>query len=358
MEDGGAYRNELTDTISCYVEREINGIYELTMLYPITGERYSDISLRSLLYVTPDDQKPRQLFRVYKITKPLRGIVTIVARHISYDLDGYVAEPFTASDIQTALSTITSDTEPASCPFVFSTTRTTAVSFTTVKPDAIWGLMAGQQGSLLDVYGGEYDFDNFSVTLENSLGTASGAVIEYGKNLTQMQQGEDSGTLYTGIYPYYYSEEDGLITLTEKVVDGPVAWSFDIYKPVDFGDKFESTPTEAELRTAAQAYVANNDIGQPKVTIEAAFVPLWQTVELANDKREVVHLGDTVTVNYTALGVTATARIVAFKWDCLKERYEKLTIGSAKPDMAQVIQSMINNSTSVQSLPNANGVSF
>ena len=278
-------QNELADTISCVVEREINGIYELTMTYPVTGAKFEDISLRGLLYVEPDDQKPRQLFRIYMISKPLRGIVTIRARHISYDLGGYVKPPFTAANIQAALSGITSGTKPGSCPFTFSTTRTTAAAFTTVKPDAIWSLMAGQQGSLLDVYGGEYDFDNFSVTLENRLGADRGVTIEYAKNLKQLLQDENSGTLYTGIYPYYYNAPT-LVTLPEEVVDGPVVWPFAIYKPVDMTDKFQTAPTEAQLRAAAQTYVQANDVGTPKVTISVDFVPLWQTLEYAGDARE------------------------------------------------------------------------
>lgn len=351
-------QKELTDTISCVVEREINGIYELTMTYPINGTKYEDIALRSLLYVEPDDQKPRQLFRIYKISKPLRGVVTIWARHISYDLSGYVRPPFSASGIQATLSAITTNTQPGSCPFSFTTTRTTASNFSTATPDAIWSLMAGKQGSLMDVYGGEYDFDNFDITLENRLGEDSGVTIEYGKNLTALLQDENSGTLYTGIYPYYYNDPV-LVTLPEGVIDGPVVWPFVIYKPVDMTDKFESEPTEAQLRAAAQAYVQTNDVGVPKVTIDVDFVPLWQTLEYAGDAREIVHLGDTVSVVYTALGVDATARIMAYRWDCLRGRYEKLTVGSAKADMAQVIQQMINASTGTgNGYPNANGVSF
>ena len=354
------YEKELSDTISCYVEREINGIYELTMQYPITGVKYDDITLRALLYVEPDDQKPRQLFRIYKISKPLKGIVTIRARHISYDLDGYVRPPFTASGIQNTFSSITTNTQPGSCPFTFSTTRATAATFESVKPDTIWALMAGQQGSLLDTFTGEFDFDNFTVTMPTSLGTNSGVTIEYGKNLKELLQDEDSGTLYTGIYPYYYSDDDGLITLTEEVVDGPVVWPFAIYKAVDLSVRFPNgAPTESALRSAAQSYVAQNDVGVPKVTIDVDFVPLWQTQEYAGDAREIVHLGDTVTVSYTALGVSATARVTAYKWNCLKERYDKLTVGSAKADMAQVIEEMIQKSTGTgNGYPNANGEDF
>lgn len=335
---------KLVDCISCTVEREINGVYELTMQYPRDGQHYDQIGLRSLLYVKPDRRSGNQLFRIYKISKAIRNVVTIRARHISYDLAGYVCAPFTASTITAALSGITSNTQPTPCPFSFSSSRSTSANFTVGTPCDIWSLMAGQEGSLLDVYTGEYDFDNFGITLENSIGQSNGVVIEYGKNLTKLNQDEDEGDFYTGIYPYYYSDEDGLIELTEKVVDGSGSWSFDKYKAVDFTDRFESAPTEAQLRTAAQAYVTNNNIGVPKVSLEVDFVPLWQTVEFGGTEWDAVGLGDTITIRYPELGVNATARIVATKYNCLKERFDKLTVGSIKTDLATVITNTAQNS--------------
>ena len=229
---------KLADCISCEVTREVNGIYELTMQYPITGAHYTDISIRSLIYVKPDRKSTPQLFRVYRISKALRRVVTVYARHISYDLAGYVCQPFTASSITAALSGITSNTQPTPCPFVFSSSRSTSANFTVTTPCDIWSLMAGQEGSLLDVYTGEYDFDNFGITLENSIGENNGVSIEYGKNLTKLVQDEDGGEFYTGIYPYYYSDDSGLIELTEKVVNGSGSYSFSKYKAVDFTDRF------------------------------------------------------------------------------------------------------------------------
>lgn len=335
---------ELTDTLTCVVDREVNGIYELTMTYPITGALYDQIGPRCLLYVAPDDVSGRQLFRIYRISKPLMGIVTINARHIAYDLSGYICPPFTASGIQAALSGITADTQPTPCPFTFSSSRSTASNFIVNVPTAIWSLMAGQEGSLLDVYGGEFTFDNFNISLENRVGADNGVTIEYGKNLTKLTQDENSADLYTGIYPYYYSDEGGLVTLTEEVVDGSGSWSFDVYKAVDFTDKFESTPTEAQLRAAAQAYVANNNVGELKMTLDVEFIPLWQTEEYKNDARERVNLGDGVTIRFDALGVDATARIMATKYNCLKERFDKLTVGSIKTDLATVITNTAQNS--------------
>lgn len=334
----------LTDCVSCVVDREINGIYELIMQYPRSGQFYDQIALRSLIYIQPDRTSQKQLFRIYRISKPLLGVVTIYARHIAYDLAGYVRPPFTAAGIATALSGITTNTKPTPCPFTFTTTRSTASTFTVTVPCDIWALMAGQEGSLLDVYGGEYDFDNFSVTLENRIGTNTSVTIEYAKNLTQLLQDENAGDLYTGIYPYYYTPDNGLVTLPEGVVAGGGAWTFTRYKTVDLTDKFQTAPTEAQLRTAAQSYVTDNGVGELNPSLDVDFVPLEQTVEYGSSVRETVALGDTVTVKYTALGVNATARIVATKYNCLRERFDKLTVGSIRADLGTVIKETAQNS--------------
>lgn len=334
-------QKELTDTISCVIDREVNGIYELTMQYPITGRLYQDIALKSILYVNPDEYTGRQMFRIYKITKPLNGIVTIYARHIAYDLDGIICEPFTASGIQNALAGIISNSLPES-HFTFTSTRSTASTFTVTVPSTIWQLMAGQQGSLLDVYGGEYDFDNYTISLENRIGTDNGVTIEYGKNIKALRQDEDATQMVKAIYPFYYTEDYGLVDLPEKVLYAQSTAIWDVYKPIDLTYKFETAPpTEAELRAAAQAYLDANITWKPSISLDVDFVPLWQTLELSGEAKEIVRLGDSVTIKYEALGVSATARAMAYKYNCLTERYEKITVGKVQPDLSYAIRQII-----------------
>lgn len=328
---------KLTSCLSCKVEREINGMYELTMQYPRSGALYASIGMRSLILVNPDQMTAPQLFRVYRISKPLRGVVTINARHITYDLDGYVVEPFDASTITAALSELTARATP-SCPFTFSSSRTTAANFKVNKPDPIWSLMAGQQGSLLDVYGGEYDFDNFSVTLENRLGTDRGVSIRYGKNLKDLQQDENCAAVYTAVYPYYYDAEGTLVTLSDATIAVEGTFPFERVLSLDLTERFSEPPTESQLRTAAEQYIAEHDIGVPEVSLTVDFIPLWQTEEYKDVAAlEVVQLGDTVNVQFPELGVDATARAVAFAYDCLKERYETITLGRVRSNLASII---------------------
>lgn len=81
----------LPDAASCYVTEERNGEYELEMEYPLTGRRYTELQKRRIIFAKPNPYDDPQPFRIYAITKPLHGIVTVHAAHISYDTSDTMA---------------------------------------------------------------------------------------------------------------------------------------------------------------------------------------------------------------------------------------------------------------------------
>lgn len=328
---------KLSDCLSCVVTRELNGQYELEMEYPVNGIRFNDITLRRFIYVKPDQTADPQLFRIYQISKPMMGRIIVNARHISYDLQGYAVTPFTADTISLALSGLTANAVPT-CPFTFTTTRSTASTFSVKVPSAIWSLMAGQEGSLLDTYHGEYDFNNFSVSLENRVGADHGYQIRYGKNLKTLVQDENCANVYTAVYPYWLSAEGTVMTLPEKTVEASGTYSFTRVLALDMSSNFTEEPTEAQLRAAAQSYIINNDIGTPDVSLTIDFVALWQTEQYKDiHPLERVALGDTVSVEFEQMGVDATARVVSFRFDCLTERFQDITLGKVQQTFANII---------------------
>ena len=76
----------LSDAISCEVTEERNGMYELQMQYSITGIHFNEIEQRNIILAKSNYTDDPQPFRIYRITKPLNGICTIYAQHITYDL--------------------------------------------------------------------------------------------------------------------------------------------------------------------------------------------------------------------------------------------------------------------------------
>ena len=204
----------MTEALSCIITHEINGEYELRMTYPVTGERYADLAQNEILWATPDNVAQKQAFRIYRITRPLNGIVTIYARHIAYDMSGIIVKPCTGASLSAALTAITGACAPAS-PFTLTTSRTVATAFELKVPTPLWTVLGGAEGSLLDIYGGEWEFDNFTATLATEIGSDRGVSVRYGKNLTQLEQDVSIEATYAGVFPYWYDEEtDTLVKLT------------------------------------------------------------------------------------------------------------------------------------------------
>ena len=329
----------LSDAISCRAFPAF-GEDELKVKYPLTGTHYADIRLRSILVVKPDPFRDPQPYRVYKITSPMSGIVTIYARHIAYDLSGVIVAPFSASSAAEAVNGLKTNAVTA-CPFTFHTDKSTAAEFSVKVPSAIWSVMGSREGSILDVFGGEYQFDGYKVHLWNRMGTDRGVSIRYGKNLTSLEQDQNCASCYTGVAPYWQDSQSGeTVTLPEVVIYAAGDYGYTRILPLDLTSKFQEAPTTDELRTMAQRYMSDNKIGEPTVSWKVEFVQLEKTVEYKGMALlERISLGDTVHVEFPLMGVSATARAVSAEYDCLLEHYASVTLGSVRQNIAQTIVS-------------------
>lgn len=328
----------LSDVTSCEVTEERNGVYELQMQYPITGQHYSSISNRAIIYTEVNRHGDKQLFRVYRITRPMRGVVTIYAQHLSYDLSGVVLTPFDASNITAALTMLKTYSSTDN-PFTFATDKSTVANFSVDVPSTVRNIMGGQSGSLLDVYGGEYAYDHYTVKLLKARGKDRGVTIRYGKNLTDLTQEENIQNVVTGLYPYWKSE-DSYVELPEKVVNAPGTYDFVKIKPLDVSSEFDEEPSVEKLRSYAESYAKNNDIGVPPVSITVKFAALDQTEEYKDIATlEEVNLCDTVTVAFDRLGVNASAKCIKTVYDVLNGRFKEITLGEAKTNITDTILS-------------------
>lgn len=327
----------LTDAISCTVTEERNGAFELTMQYPDTGVHFDEITDRCIIYAIPSPYRAPQPFRIYRITRPMDGIIMVYAQHITYDLSGVPLNPFTAVNAPDALSKLSLNAAVDS-PFTFWTDKSTVASFAVSVPSSTRSVLGGSSGSILDVYGGEYEWDGFTVRLYGQRGYDNGVVISYGKNLTDIEQDRNIASVATGIYPYWTNTEGALVTCDPKIVNAPGTYDFTRIVPVDFSGDFEEQPTPAQLQARAEQYIADNKIGIPKTSITASFVQLEQFSEYEDlALLEKCDLCDTVTIRYPQLGVEAKAEIVKIETDVLLERYNSVEIGDVRTNIADTI---------------------
>lgn len=322
----------LSDCISCVVEETLNGPFELEMQYRLNGLHYADITLRSIILAKPNPTARPQPFRVYKISRPINGVVTINAQHLSYDLSGIVIEPFNAPSLASALEGMKTNAVTDN-PFEYETDKTVISDFVAAYPSSARSLVAGQRGSLLDTYGGELEFDRYQVKIWAHRGKDNGVTIRYGKNMTDVSQEEDGSGVYTGVYPYWYSEEEGSADLGRSYV--PVEGEFDFTRILllDLTEEFENKPTAEELTQKAQEYISNHDPGVPTISTTVSW---YQSKEFVEN----VNLGDVVGVYFSRLGISAKAKIVKTRYNALQNRYESVDIGSVRSSIAGTIVSM------------------
>lgn len=307
----------LTDCISAVCIEERNGAYEIELTYPTNGIHFLDIATDQLIYAKPADRQNPQPFRIYKIEKNMDGTAEIYAEHISYQLNSIPVMPFKASSASVALRRL-KENAAAYCPFTFWTDVKTTGSYEQTKPENIRSRLGGQDGSILDTFGGEFEWDGYNVKLHAVRGRDRGFTIRYGKNLVDLKQEESLDSMYTAVLPYWYGSVNSgdtstnvLVTLPEELVHittvprkgykmtlGDRSWlifgtesglvinsysyAFDRVQILDCSSVFEEKPSVSQLREYTRQYIADNDLATPKVTLDVSFADLWNTAEYAS----------------------------------------------------------------------------
>ena len=342
----------LTDTISCEVTEERNGVFECLLKYPISGQHYGLITKECIVKAKPNDTAADQAFRIYRITKPLNGIVTIYGQHISYDLANVPVLPFSTESRSPQL--ILSQLLAGDTRFTGWTDYSDAKAFSVTQPKSVRACLGGTEGSMLSQWHGEFEWDNFTVKFHSHRGQKTGVVIEYGKNLTALEQDEDNSGVYTALLPYAVytpegAENETVVTLPEITL--PIVTSEIVRAKtliLDFSDQFDGVVTEKALRAKANSYIKANPLGATIPTVKVSFEPLWKQPEYSA-LLERVNLCDTVTIRHSALGVSVSAMVIETVYDTLAERYKSISLGQSKSSMITTISEVQSTVDKVES---------
>lgn len=344
----------LTDTISCEVTEERNGVFECLLKYPVSGQHYGLITKECIIKAKPNDTAADQAFRIYRITKPLNGIVTIYGQHISYDLANVPVLPF--ATVNRSPQLILSQLLSGDTRFTGWTDYSDAKAFSVTQPKSVRACLGGTDGSMLSKWHGEFEWDNYTVKFHSHRGQKTGVVIEYGKNLTALEQDEDNSGVYTALLPYAVYTPEGtdtetVVTLPEvtlPIVTSEIVRSKTLI--LDFSDQFgENTAiTEEALRAKANSYIKANPLGATIPTVKVSFEPLWKQPEYSA-LLERVNLCDTVTIRHSALGVSVSAMVIETVYDTLAERYKSISLGQSKSSMITTISEVQSSVDKVES---------
>lgn len=342
----------LTDTISCEVTEERNGVFECLLKYPVSGQHYGLITKECIIKAKPNDTAADQAFRIYRITKPLNGIITIYGQHISYDLANVPVMPFSTESRSPQL--ILSQLLAGDTRFTGWTDYSDAKAFSVTQPKSVRACLGGTEGSMLSKWYGEFEWDNFTVKFHSHRGQKTGVVIEYGKNLTALEQDEDNSGVYTALLPYAVYTPEGtdtetVVTLPEVTL--PIVTSEIVRAKtliMDFSDQFDGVVTEEALRAKANSYIKANPLGATVPTVKVSFEPLWKQPEYSA-LLERVNLCDTVTIRHSLLGVSVSAMVIETVYDTLAERYKSISLGQSKSSMITTISEVQSTVDKVES---------
>ena len=342
----------LHDAIQVFVTEERNGVFELEMKYPVSGDRFADLKLDRLIKADAGHSLKNQRFKIIRITKPLNGIVTVYAEHVSMLTRDLPLPPNVSysGDATSGLNTwknsiIGIDPNPFTVFSDISLPGSGSWSIKDVKNarDALGGV----DGSLLDTYGGEYLFDNYDIKLYANRGKQSGALIAYGRNLTDLEQEENIAETYTSIYPYAVVTDDNqneiILTVPEYYLDSEYISNYARRKILTVDFSGNDVTTVEQLRAKAEAYIINNRIGVPKVNLKIKYVDLAKTLDYeATQAIEEVNVCDWVTIYFEEYGIKTNEKIIKTVWDDLLQQYDSIEVGEARASLAQSINTTVD----------------
>lgn len=343
----------LAEAISCRCTEERNGIYELELQYPMLGTYAADLIIDRYIKAKPNSTGDNQLFHIRKVSKPINGMFTVSCDHVSYALSGYPVSTVSASgNAQVAINAVLTaaknqlgkDTGFSAAPTDIA--LSSSISLANVSARAALG---GVQDSILQIYGGEYEFDNYTIKLHKSRGQDRGVRISYGRNMTDLKCEIDMDSAYTGIYGYVKNDDVDLKSYVSVTNSSGINAKTLIR---DFSSDFSGDEiTQAKLDSAVSAYVAKNDINSPSVSMTVSFVDLSQSPEYASfSALEAVNLCDTVKIYHKDLDIDIKVKVIKTTYDVLRERYTSIELGSPRANFADVIRQTVQEAADAKNL--------
>ena len=337
------------DATKALVTRERNGNYTLYIEYPASGRLASVFKNDMRIKSDAGLRTKNQTFYISRIVKSSKGIIKIYAKHISHltELMAMRNGTLVNGTASGALSIWASNT--------LGGVRFDTWSDITTSNRTSWDIaniknareaLGGKEGSILDVWGGEFEFDNTTIRLHKQLGRKSPTVLEYGRNILRAEDDQDIDGAYTSVYPYatYTPETQGTgdatgssqqvtVELPEKYVDGPYVGLYNERRVliVDFSSNFKEkeVPTVDKLRKLAKNYAINNRLGLPKINTKIEYVDLSKTLDYKLTQiLEEAELCDIVPIYYPEIGLTSEdAKLTTIVYDVLLEQNNNVEVG-------------------------------
>ena len=330
----------VSDALDCIVTEERNKSFTLSLTAPANSARADDLAVGNIIVADASPLQRMQAFDIVSVDESLDRI-EVTAEHLSYRLGYALVKPFSVNGITAMISKLNTaatwvgDTLPG---FSFASSGiTSAATCALANYETGRNVLGGVRGSMLDTYGGTWQFDNFTATLYASRGTGSGLRIIYGKNLKAVSAEYDLTDTITGVFGVW-TQNDAPVVTTSQIWETANASSYPFPRNVihDFADEFQSQPTQAQLDTAAAAWISGK--GDPSMNLTLDWIPLSQTIEYKDIPSGVIGIDDTVQIYIHPLGIYTSAKCIATQYNALLDRYESVQVGNFRETLADAIR--------------------
>lgn len=290
-----------------------------------------------------------QLFRITRVGgEDDTQTITVEAEHISYDFRGNAlyeckvvdAEPMTA--IAVLKGALLDDDDRTIVSDISSKHITQDWSFNNpinalLDPDV--GIVPNLGARLVRNNRDFYILDNSH--------PHKGIDIAYGHNLIGVQWSRDTKNVITRVLPRCGDGNNGYIYINNAYVESDISSKYAYPRTemldcgYDVGDKYtkvdgtEITLTEesakAQMEEDARKRFTVDRVDALEVELDVQFLLVGDTVEYAQYKGlQSVNLYDEITVQMDATGMTATAQVSEYEYDCILRRYNSIHIGDVK----------------------------
>ena len=346
------------------VTRERNGNYTLYAEIPVNDPATATLEKEMKLKADAGLRTKNQTFEISRIVKDSSNIVKIYGQHISHKLEYIVLRNATAFS-GTAYNALAIWRGALIGDLTFDVWSDIQTSnrgmFDISKMENARLALGGVEGSILDLYGGEYEFDNMTIRLHKQLGRTAPTVLEYGRNILSAELDETIESAYTSVLPFATytpehpegstddSQPDPVtVTIPDNYVDSKYKslYAHRRIKVVDFSSEFKSDsrnkdiPTPDKLRKLTTDYMERNAIGKPKINIKIEYADLAKTLDYAdNGWIEELELCDIVPIYYPQIGLTdETAKVTTVTYDFVNERNESVEFGDIGTNVRATMQ--------------------
>ena len=336
----------IRECTECIVTEERNGVYECSFSVPVTSEDFKDIRIGRIIGVTHDDSGDIQPFDIVSYEKPIDGVVMFHAVHISYR-QSYLTATSHRGDIDSisrAFAWLGNATPENPFSYQWDEYKEGFMAAADGIPRTVRSVLGGVEGSILDTYGGEYEWDRFNVILHSARGVDRDFSIRYGVNMLDYNEELDSSGTYMACVPYW---TDGTLTVVgdKQTADGTTITNRGECIPLDVSDKFESKPTKSAVNQMGKSVMESKNPTIPSQNIKVEFVRLQDLGYEGFENLLKCGLCDTINVVFPGYDASGRFKIVKTTWDVLMDRYESMELGDLSVSLADALG--INSDKSV-----------